>query len=112
MPSTKDAGADHLEIANAVLGGEFSSRLNMNLREDKHWAYGAYSFLQNAIGERPWMAFAPVQIDKTAESLKEMSTRDQRLRQRQDRRPRRRKCRRSRRPRSAACRARSRPRTR
>src|SRR4249919_1606872 len=73
MPSTKDAGATRLEIANAVLGGEFSSRLNMNLREDKHWAYGAYSFLQNAIGERPWLAFAPVQIDKTAESLKEMS---------------------------------------
>jgi predicted Zn-dependent peptidase len=45
----------------------------MNLREDKHWAYGAYSFLQNAIGERPWLAFAPVQIDKTTESLKEMS---------------------------------------
>jgi predicted Zn-dependent peptidase len=73
MPSTKDAGATRLEIANAVLGGEFSSRLNMNLREDKHWAYGAYSFLQNAIGERPWLAFAPVQIDKTTESLKEMS---------------------------------------
>jgi zinc protease len=29
------------DIANAVLGGEFTSRLNMNLREDKHWAYGA-----------------------------------------------------------------------
>jgi predicted Zn-dependent peptidase len=73
MPSTKDAGATRLEIANAVLGGEFSSRLNMNLREDKHWAYGSYSFLQNAIGERPWLSFAAVQIDKTAESLKEMS---------------------------------------
>ncbi|HVR82422.1 MAG TPA: pitrilysin family protein [Luteimonas sp.] len=73
MPSTKDAGATRLEIANAVLGGEFSSRLNMNLREDKHWAYGSYSFLQNAIGERPWLAYAAVQIDKTAESLKEMS---------------------------------------
>jgi predicted Zn-dependent peptidase len=73
MPSTKDAGATRLEIANAVLGGEFSSRLNMNLREDKHWAYGSYSLLQNAIGERPWLSFAAVQIDKTAESLKEMS---------------------------------------
>ena len=55
-----------------MLGGEFSSRLNMNLREDKHWAYGAYSFAANALGQRPWMAFAPVQIDKTAESLKEL----------------------------------------
>ncbi len=73
MPSTKDDGATTLEIANAVLGGEFSSRLNMNLREDKHWAYGAYSNVQNALNQRPWIAFAPVQIDKTAESLKEMS---------------------------------------
>ncbi len=72
MPSTKDAGATKLEIANAVLGGEFSSRLNMNLREDKHWAYGSYSSVQNALGQRPWMAFAPVQIDKTADSLKEL----------------------------------------
>ena len=73
MPSTKDANATKLEIANAVLGGEFSSRLNMNLREDKHWAYGSYSSVSNALGQRPWMAFAAVQIDKTAESLKEMS---------------------------------------
>lgn len=72
MPSSKDPGAIKLEFANGVLGGEFSSRLNMNLREDKHWAYGSYSFLQNALGQRPWMAFAAVQIDKTAESLAEM----------------------------------------
>ncbi|WP_242108631.1 M16 family metallopeptidase [Luteimonas aquatica] len=72
VPSTKDAGAVKLDIANSVLGGEFSSRLNMNLREDKHWAYGAYSFSSGAIGQRPWIAFAPVQIDKTADSLKEL----------------------------------------
>ncbi|MEO6228161.1 MAG: pitrilysin family protein [Thermomonas sp.] len=73
MPSTKDDGATALGFANTVLGGQFSSRLNMNLREDKHWAYGAYSFLNNAIGQRPWLAFAPVQIDKTAPALQELS---------------------------------------
>ena len=72
VPSTKDAGAVKFDIANSVLGGEFSSRLNMNLREDKHWAYGSYSSTSTAMGQRPWMAFAAVQIDKTAESLKEM----------------------------------------
>lgn len=71
-PSTMDPQATEFEIANAVLGGEFSSRLNMNLREDKHWAYGSYSFVQGALGQRPWMAFAAVQIDKTAESLAEL----------------------------------------
>ena len=55
-----------------MLGGEFTSRLNMNLREDKHWAYGAYSFASSAIGQRPWMSFASVQIDRTADSLKEV----------------------------------------
>jgi zinc protease len=72
MPSTRDPNTTKLEFANSVLGGEFSSRLNMNLREDKHWAYGSYSWLNNAQGQRPWMAFAAVQIDKTAESLAEM----------------------------------------
>ncbi|HLS83076.1 MAG TPA: pitrilysin family protein [Arenimonas sp.] len=72
VPSTMDAKAVEFEVANAVLGGEFSSRLNMNLREDKHWAYGSYSFVQAAKGQRPWLAFAPVQIDKTAESLAEL----------------------------------------
>lgn len=72
VPSTKDTGAVRFDVANSVLGGEFSSRLNMNLREQRHWAYGAYSFAPSALGQRPWMAFAPVQIDKTADSLKEL----------------------------------------
>lgn len=72
VPSTRDPGAIKFDIANDVLGGQFSSRLNMNLREDKHWAYGSYSFTSGALGQRPWIAFAPVQIDKTADSLKEM----------------------------------------
>ena len=72
VPSTMDAEATEFEIANSVLGGEFSSRLNMNLREDKQWAYGSYSFVQDAKGQRPWLAFAAVQIDKTAESMAEL----------------------------------------
>jgi zinc protease len=72
VPSTRDPGAVKFDIANSVLGGEFSSRLNMNLRENKHWAYGSYSSTSGALGQRPWMAFAAVQIDRTADSLKEM----------------------------------------
>ncbi|MEZ4361507.1 MAG: pitrilysin family protein [Kofleriaceae bacterium] len=72
-PSSSDPRAIELELANAVLGGEFSSRLNMNLREDKHWAYGAYSRLRDAQGQRIWSASAPVQIDKTVESIKELA---------------------------------------
>ena len=72
VPSTVDRGALRLDLANTILGGQFTSRLNMNLREEKHWAYGAYTILLNALGQRPWIAFAPVQIDKIAESVKEI----------------------------------------
>ena len=72
MPSTRDPSSDVFDFANKVIGGQFSSRLNMNLREDKHWAYGAYSFGSSAVGQRPWMAYSPVQIDKTVPALQEM----------------------------------------
>jgi zinc protease len=57
---------------NDVFGGSFSSRVNMNLREDKHWAYGAGSFAFDARGQRPWIIYAPVQTDKTKESVQEV----------------------------------------
>lgn len=55
-----------------VYGGEFTSRLNMNLREDKHWAYGAFGLVFGAKGQRPFLAYAPVQTDKTSESVLEI----------------------------------------
>ena len=61
-----------IETMNEVLGGDFTSRINMNLREDKHWAYGAYSFLITARGQRPFIAYAPVQTDKTGASMAEL----------------------------------------
>lgn len=72
VPSTLDAGATRFDIANGVLGGDFTSRLNMNLREEKHWSYGARSNANSTLGQRPWVAIAPVQIDKTGEAMAEM----------------------------------------
>ncbi len=72
VPSTTDEGSVRFDIANGVLGGDFTARLNMNLREDKHWSYGARSGASGALGQRPWLASAPVQIDKTAEAMAEM----------------------------------------
>lgn len=60
------------EMATDILGGEFTSRVNMNLREDKGWAYGAFTFTTDARGQRMWLAYAPVQTDKTTESLLEL----------------------------------------
>lgn len=56
-----------------VFGGDFTSRLNMNLREDKHWSYGAGTALLEAKGQRPFLVFAPVQSDKTKESAAEIT---------------------------------------
>ena len=57
---------------NSVLGGNFTSRINMNLREDKHWSYGARSMLMDARGPRLFFAYASVQTDKTKESVQEL----------------------------------------
>jgi zinc protease len=55
-----------------VLGGSFVARLNMNLREGKHWSYGSYTFVPDARGQRPFIGYAPVQTDKTKEALVEV----------------------------------------
>jgi zinc protease len=44
----------------------------MNLREDKHWSYGAQSVLLATTGQRPFIGLAPVQTDKTKESIEEL----------------------------------------
>ena len=51
------ANPDEIAIGamNDILGGQFTSRINMNLREDKHWSYGARSLLLGARGQRPFL---------------------------------------------------------
>jgi zinc protease len=61
-----------IEAMNDILGGDFGARINMNLREDKHWSYGAQTVLIGARGQRPFVIYAPVQTDKTKESLAEI----------------------------------------
>lgn len=61
-----------IETMNNVLGGMFTARVNMNLREDKHWSYGAQTLFLGAKGQRPFLALAPVQTDKTKESMMEV----------------------------------------
>jgi len=62
-----------IDVMNDLIGGTFSSRLNMNLREDKHWSYGAFSFFQEAKGQQPFLTLSPVQTDKTKESMVEVN---------------------------------------
>ncbi|MEX6633036.1 M16 family metallopeptidase [Hyphococcus lacteus] len=71
-PPSNAPNAIAISAMNDIIGGVFSARVNMNLREDKGWAYGAYTFMQGAAGQRPYLVYAPVQTDKTKESLQEL----------------------------------------
>jgi zinc protease len=62
----------NMDMMNRILGGEFTSRINMNLREDKHWSYGAGSILLDTKGQSMFVGYAPVQTDKSAESATEL----------------------------------------
>lgn len=72
LPPKDDHRSEALRLVHEVLGGSFTSRLNMNLREDKHWSYGARFVFPDARGQRPFFAVAPVQADKTEEALAEV----------------------------------------
>ncbi len=61
-----------IESMNDVLGGSFTSRANMNLREAKGWSYGVQTLFQNAAGQRPFLIYAPVQTDRTGDAVAEL----------------------------------------
>jgi zinc protease len=71
-PPQNDPDALALQLVNDIFGGKFSSRINMNLREDKHWSYGVRSVLPAAKGQRPYISVSAVQTDKTKESMVEL----------------------------------------
>lgn len=71
-PPKSDPDDIAISMMNTVLGGDFTARVNMNLREDKHWSYGAQTLVWDARGQRPFLVFAPVQSDKTMESVQEI----------------------------------------
>jgi zinc protease len=73
FPPKSDPREEALRLVHEVLGGSFTSRLNMNLREEKHWSYGARFVFPAARGQRPFFAMAPVQADKTKEALAEVA---------------------------------------
>jgi zinc protease len=66
---------DDLSIATVMrnFGGMSTSRLNRNLRLDKHWSYGVSASMPAARGPRPFFIVAPVQTDKTKESMIEVA---------------------------------------
>lgn len=72
-PSATDPDFEAIEMMNKIVGGEFTSRINMNLREGKHWSYGSFSINIGAKGQGIFTGYAPVQTDKTKESIVELN---------------------------------------
>ncbi|MPQ58437.1 pitrilysin family protein [Duganella sp. FT27W] len=64
--------AVQLGVVNNIFGGNFGSRINMNLREDKHWSYGVRSSVLPARSQGLYLSTSPVQADKTKEALQEL----------------------------------------
>ena len=72
FPTFKDPKEVSNKLVNEILGGSFTSRINMNLRENKGWSYGAHSGVMDFENQGLWMVRTPVQIDKTDVALKEI----------------------------------------
>jgi zinc protease len=73
LPGPARNGGDFyaLNLANAVWGGAAGARLGMNLREDKGYSYGVFSFPAANSKYGIWRASGGVQTNKTKESVVE-----------------------------------------
>ncbi|HKZ73420.1 MAG TPA: pitrilysin family protein, partial [Steroidobacteraceae bacterium] len=71
-PSSSAPNRLEMNTMDRAFGGLFTSRINMNLREKKAWSYGTFTSFPEAVNERPWLLIAPVQSDKTVESIGEI----------------------------------------
>ena len=59
-------------LMNTLFGGYFGSRLNLNLREDKGYTYGAHSRFDARVQEGPFIASADVRNEVTAPAIEEI----------------------------------------
>jgi zinc protease len=65
--------ADVLMVADTILAGIFTSRLNLNLREHKGWTYGVHSSLLDARRQGLWLIRTAVRADRTAQAMAEIA---------------------------------------
>ena len=70
------SGTDDLLVLNAannVLGNDFLSRINTDLRETKSWSYGVSASVTPFAGRVPYLVTAPVQADKTGPAIEALN---------------------------------------
>ncbi len=71
-PPAADPDEEAMHTVNTAIGGMFDSRLNLNLREARHWSYGANSSLIEARNPQVFLAYANVEQPRTADSMHEI----------------------------------------
>jgi len=59
-----------LVAANEVLGNNFLSRINTEIRERRGWSYGLSGVVQLRQYQTPYVIAAPVQADRTGDSIR------------------------------------------
>ncbi len=67
-----DPDFEKFDLANTIMGGLFSSRINMNLREEHGYTYGAFSALSENRGQGPFFIGTSVRTDVTGASIGEI----------------------------------------
>lgn len=71
LPLTgRTQGEEPLMLANDVVGNGFLSRLNLDIREEKGWSYGVRTGVTQSVGPRALQVMAPVQADRTGDSVR------------------------------------------
>ena len=81
FPTRKHPDFPRVQVLNAVFGGFFGSRLMTNIREDKGYTYGIYSFLVNHIHAGAWMISTEAGRDVAAATVNEVYHEMQQLRE-------------------------------
>jgi zinc protease len=73
LPAPPRKGGDYypFRLADTIWGGAGKARLDMNLREEKGYSYGVFSFPQAMSAAGTWIASGGVQTNKTKESVVE-----------------------------------------
>jgi zinc protease len=61
-----------LSIFNMILGGQFTSRLNKKMREEKGYTYGVKTYFLFQKGDLPWFLNTTVELNKTQEAVSDI----------------------------------------
>ncbi|MES1222518.1 MAG: pitrilysin family protein, partial [Bacteroidota bacterium] len=72
FPNRHHPDFQKVQVLNSLFGGFFGSRLMSNIREDKGYTYGIYSYLQNHLHQNSWMISTEAGRDVCEATVKEV----------------------------------------